>query len=196
MMIYRLATAAALVAALAAPAVAAEYNLDLNHTQAEFSVVHLGFSHVRGLVPVTAGTLVLDGSNVPTSVAATLNAAGLDTKSADRDSDLRGAEWLETAKYPTMSFVSTRIEGTNPNAFTIAGNLTMHGVTKPVTLAAKFEGRMVDARGRAHVAYSATTTVDRRDFNLNYGKTIPGGGLVAGYDVTISLSVEAVAAST
>jgi len=195
-MIYRLATAAALVAALAAPAVAAEYNLDLNHTQAEFSVVHLGFSHVRGLVPVTAGTLVLDGSNVPTSVAATLNAAGLDTKSADRDSDLRGAEWFETAKYPTMSFVSTRIEGTNPNAFTIAGNLTMHGVTKPVTLAAKFEGRMVDARGRAHVAYSATTTVDRRDFNLNYGKTIPGGGLVAGYDVTISLSVEAVAAST
>ena len=195
-MIYRLATAAALVAALAAPAVAAEYNLDLNHTQAEFSVVHLGFSHVRGLVPVTAGTLVLDGSNVPTSVAATLNAAGLDTKSADRDSDLRGAEWFETAKYPTMAFVSTRIEGTNPNAFTIAGNLTMHGVTKPVTLAAKFEGRMVDARGRAHVAYSATTTVDRRDFNLNYGKTIPGGGLVAGYDVTISLSVEAVAAST
>ena len=195
-MIYRLATAAALVAALAAPAVAAEYNLDLNHTQAEFSVVHLGFSHVRGLVPVTAGTLVLDGSNVPTSVTATLNAAGLDTKSADRDSDLRGAEWFETAKYPTMSFVSTRIEGTNPNAFTIAGNLTMHGVTKPVTLAAKFEGRMVDARGRAHVAYSATTTVDRRDFNLNYGKTIPGGGLVAGYDVTISLSVEAVAAST
>jgi polyisoprenoid-binding protein YceI len=196
MMISRLAAAAALVAALAAPAVAAEYNLDLNHTQAEFSVVHLGFSHVRGLIPVTAGTLVLDGSNVPTSVTATLNAAGLDTKSADRDSDLRGAEWFETEKYPTMSFVSTRIEGTNPQAFTIAGNLTMHGVTKPVTLAAKFEGRMVDARGRAHVAYSATTTVDRRDFNLNWGKTAPGGGLVAAYDVTISLSVEAVAASS
>jgi polyisoprenoid-binding protein YceI len=151
---------------------------------------------VRGLIPVTAGTLVLDGSNVPTSVTATLNAAGLDTKSADRDSDLRGAEWFETEKYPTMSFVSTRIEGTNPQAFTIAGNLTMHGVTKPVTLAAKFEGRMVDARGRAHVAYSATTTVDRRDFNLNWGKTAPGGGLVAAYDVTISLSVEAVAASS
>ena len=76
------------------------------------------------------------------------------------------------------------------------GNLTMHGVTKPITLAAKFEGRMVDARGRAHVAYSATTTVDRRDFNLNWGKTTPGGGLVAAYDVTISLSVEAVAASS
>jgi polyisoprenoid-binding protein YceI len=196
MMISRLAAAAALVAALTAPAVAAEYNLDLNHTQAEFSVVHLGFSHVRGLIPVSAGTLVLDGSNVPTSVTATLNAAGLDTKSADRDSDLRGAEWFETAKYPTMSFVSTRIEGTNPQAFTIAGNLTMHGVTKPVTLAAKFEGRMVDTRGRAHVAYSATTTVDRRDFNLNFGKTVPGGGLVAGYDVTISLSVEAIAASS
>ena len=195
-MISRLAAAAALVAALTAPAVAAEYNLDLNHTQAEFSVVHLGFSHVRGLIPVSAGTLVLDGSNVPTSVTATLNAAGLDTKSADRDSDLRGAEWFETEKYPTMSFVSTRIEGTNPQAFTIAGNLTMHGVTKPVTLAAKFEGRMVDARGRAHVAYSATTTVDRRDFNLNWGKTAPGGGLVAAYDVTISLSVEAVAASS
>jgi polyisoprenoid-binding protein YceI len=196
MMIHRLVATAALVAALGAPAVATEYNLDPNHTQAEFSVVHLGFSHVRGLIPVTGGTVVLEGSSVPTSITATLNAAGLDTKSADRDNDLRGSEWFETAKYPTMTFVSTRIEGTNPNAFTIAGNLTMHGVTKPVMLTAKFEGRMVDGRGRPHVAYSATATVDRRDFNLNFGKTVPGGALVAGYDVTISLSVEAIAAPT
>lgn len=193
-MIRRLAAIVPLVAMLAAPAAAADYTFDLNHTQAEFSVVHLGFSHVRGLIPVSGGTLTLGASNVPTSISATLNAAGLDTKSADRDNDLRGPDWFETAKYPTMSFVSTHIEGTNPEAFTIVGNLTMHGVTKPVTLAAKFEGRMVDGRGRAHVAYSATTTVDRRDFNLNYGKTIPGGGLVAGYDVAISLSAEVVAA--
>lgn len=194
-MVRHLAAIASLVAFFAAPAAAADYALDPNHTQAGFSVVHLGFSHVGGVIPVTSGTLVLGASNVPTSITATLNAAGLDTKSTDRDNDLRGPDWFETAKYPTITFVSTRIEGTNPEAFTIVGNLTMHGVTKPVTLAAKLEGRLVDARGRAHVAYSATTTIDRRDFNLNFGRTVPGGALVAGYDVAISLSAEAIAAS-
>ena len=146
------------------------------------------------LVLVASLVAALAAPALPLSVSATLNAAALDTKSADRDNDLRGPDWFDTAKYPTMSFVSTRIEGKGPGDFTILGNLTMHGVTKPVTLAAKFEGKMVDARGRSHVAYTATTTIDRRDFGLNFGKTVPGGALVAGFDISIRLSVEAIAA--
>ena len=191
----RLVLVASLVAALAAPAFAAEYALDPNHTQAGFSVVHLGFSHVEGFIPVTSGTLTLDEGTVPLSVTVTLNAAALDTKSADRDSDLRGPDWFDTAKFPTMSFVSTRVEGKGPEDFTIVGNLTMHGVTRPVTLAAKYEGKLVDTRGRSHVAYTATTTVARRDFGLNFGKTVPGGALVAGFEISIRLSVEAIAAA-
>jgi len=190
----RLVLVAALVAALAAPAFAADYTFDPNHTQAEFSVVHLGFSHVEGFIPVTGGTLTLGEGTTPTAVTATLNAAALDTKSADRDSELHGPEWFDTAKYPTITFASTRIEGKGPD-FTIVGNLTMHGVTKPVTLAAKYEGRMVDGRGRAHVAYTATGSFDRREFGLNWGKTVPGGALVAAFDTTIRISVEAVAAA-
>jgi polyisoprenoid-binding protein YceI len=185
----------AVAASLAAPALAADYRLDLNHTQATFSVVHLGFSHVTGVIPVSGGSLTLGSGSIPTAVTATLNVAAIDSKSSDRDGELRGPGWFDVATYPTMTFVSTKIDGTNPAAFSIVGNLTMHGVTKPVTLAASYTGKLVDGRGATHVAYSATTTIDRRDFGLNFGRTVPGGALIAGNDVTITLSVEAVASS-
>ncbi|MBD5635979.1 MAG: YceI family protein, partial [Candidatus Eremiobacteraeota bacterium] len=182
-----------LVGALVAPALATDYRLDLDHTQASFSIVHLGFSHVQGTIPVIGGSVSAGPSGIPSAVSATLNAAALDTKSSDRDNDIRGPQWFDTAKYPTMTFVSTRVEGTNPAAFTIVGNLTLHGVTKPVTLAASYGGKLVDGRGTTHLGYSATTTIDRRDYGMNFLKTVPGGALIAGNDVTISISVEAVA---
>jgi polyisoprenoid-binding protein YceI len=180
-----------MVLALSAPALAADFALDTNHTQAEFTVVHLGFSQVRGQIPLIAGTLSVGATDVPTAVTATLSAKDIDSHSADRDRDLRGADWLEVDKFPTMTFVATQITGT-PQSFTVVGNLTMHGVTKPVTLAAKEEGKMSDARGHTHIAYTATGTIDRRDWGLNWGKTTPGGSLIAGYDVTLGLNIEAV----
>jgi polyisoprenoid-binding protein YceI len=184
----------AVVSSLAAPALAADYKLDLNHTQATFSVVHLGFSHVTGAIPVSGGSLTLGSGSIPSTVTATLNVAAIDSKSNDRDGELRGPQWFDVTTYPTITFVSTKIDGTNPAAFSIVGNLTMHGVTKPVTLAASYTGKLVDGRGATHVAYTATTTVDRRDFGLNFGRTVPGGALIAGNDVTITINVEAVTA--
>ena len=90
-----------------------------------------------------------------------------------------------------MTFVSKSITG-SPQNFTIVGDLTMHGVTKPVTLTAKSIGKMTDARNRTHIGYSATTTLDRRDWGLNWGRTTPGGSLIAGNDVTLDLNVEVV----
>jgi polyisoprenoid-binding protein YceI len=184
--------AAAFVAALAAPALAADYVVDAAHTQATFTVTHLAISRVSGKVPVTAGTVSLAANDVPTAISMTLSAKDIDTQSADRDRDLRGAEWFETDKFPTMTFTAKSITGT-PQALNIAGDLTMHGVTKPVTFTAKEIGKMTDARGRTHVGYSATTTLDRRQWNLNWGRATPGGSLVAGNDVTIDLNVELVA---
>jgi len=181
----------AAVLALAAPALAADFTLDPNHTQAEFTVIHLGFSHVRGQIPLVTGTLSVGANDVPTAVSATLSAKDIDSHSADRDRDLRGADWLEVDKYPTMTFDATQITGT-PQSFTVVGNLTMHGVTKPVTLTAKEDGKMSDARGRTHIAYTATGTIDRRDWGLNWGKTTPGGSLIAANDVSLALNIEAI----
>lgn len=190
-MFQRTILTVAAVLALAAPALAADFTLDPNHTQAEFTVIHLGFSHVRGQIPLVTGTLSVGANDVPTAVSATLSAKDIDSHSADRDRDLRGADWLEVDKYPTMTFDATQITGT-PQSFTVVGNLTMHGVTKPVTLTAKEDGKMSDARGRTHIAYTATGTIDRRDWGLNWGKTTPGGSLIAANDVSLALNIEAI----
>ena len=165
--------AAALFAGLAGPASAADYAIDANHTQATFTVTHLAISRVSGKVPVTAGTVTLGATDLPTAVSVTFSAKDIDTQSADRDKDLRSDNWFDVEKFPTMTFVSKTISGT-PQAFTIVGDLTMHGVTKPVTLTAKTLGQMADARNRTHVGYTATGTLDRRDWGLNFGRTTPG----------------------
>jgi polyisoprenoid-binding protein YceI len=183
--------AAAFVAALTVPALAADYAVDAAHTQATFTVTHLAISRVSGKVPVTGGTVSLAANDVPTAISMTLSTKDIDTQSADRDRDLRGADWFETDKFPTMTFTAKSITGT-PQALSISGDLTMHGVTRPVTFTAKEIGKMTDARGRTHVGYSAATTLDRRQWNLNWGRTTPGGSLIAGNDVTIDLNVEIV----
>ncbi|HTD38634.1 MAG TPA: YceI family protein [Candidatus Limnocylindrales bacterium] len=183
--------AAAFVAALAAPALAADYAVDPNHTQATFTVTHLAISRVSGKVPVSGGTVAVGANGLPTAISVTFSAKDIDTQSADRDRDLRGSDWFEVDKYPTMTFVSKSVSGT-PQAFTVQGELTMHGVTKPVTLSAKELGKMTDARNRTHIGYNATATLDRRDWALNWGKTTPGGSLIAGNDVTIDVNVEVV----
>jgi polyisoprenoid-binding protein YceI len=183
--------AAALVAACTAPALAADYAIDANHTQATFTVTHLAISRVTGKIPLTAGTVALAESGLPTSIVATLSVKDIDTQSADRDKDLRSPDWFEVDKYPTMTFVSKSVSGT-PQAFTVIGDLTFHGVTKSVTLTGKELGKITDARGKTHVGFTAGTTIDRREWGLNWGRTTPGGELIAGYDVTVDLNVEVI----
>jgi polyisoprenoid-binding protein YceI len=190
-LLRRSIAAAALVAALAAPALAADYAVDPAHTQATFTVTHLAISRVSGKVPVTSGTVSLGANDVPSAISMTLSAKDIDTQSADRDKDLRSPDWFDVDKFPTMTFVAKSVTGT-AQALNITGDLTMHGVTKPVTFTAKEIGKMTDARGRTHVGYSASTTLDRRNWGLNWGRTTPGGSLIAGNDVTIDLNVEIV----
>jgi len=167
---------------------------DPGHSLAQFSVLHLGITHVNGSILI--GQAKIDtpsDSNVPTSIDATLPAGSIDTRNSDRDSDLRGPDWLEVNKYPTITFASTKIVPGQGGAFSVDGNLTIHGVTKPVTLAARFDGTSVDGRGRHHASYSATVTIDRRDYGLLWANTTPGGSIIAGENVDIDLEIEAVA---
>ncbi len=177
-----------LVAAVAAPATAADYQLDKAHTQAEFVATHLEFSKVRGQVPLTSGTMTVGADNLPTAAMATFDMSALDSHDANRDASLRD-KYLDTAKYPTITFVERTITGT-AKSFTMTGDLTMHGVTKPVTLTGSLDGTAT-IRGKAQVAYSATGTIDRRDFGMSFGPLLDGQ-LIVGYNVAINLEVVAV----
>ncbi|HEY6359148.1 MAG TPA: YceI family protein [Vicinamibacterales bacterium] len=167
---------------------------DPGHSIAQFSVRHLGFTKVNGSILIGQAKIVApEGSNMPTSIAATLPAASIDTRNPDRDSDLKGPDWLDVGKYPTITFVSTKVVPGDNGNFQIAGDLTIHGVTKPVTFSAHLDGTSVDGRGHHRASYSAMTTIDRRDYGLLWANTTPGGSIIAGNDVEIDLEIEAVA---
>jgi len=189
-----LALGGAFVCALATGALADTLVGDPNHTGAEFVVTHLAISHVHGTIPVTTWSATTGSGDLPTTLSATLDARAIDSKSADRDSDLRGSDWLDVAKYPTITFKSTSVAPGANGTFKLTGDLTLHGVTKPVTLDGKVEGSLVDSHGRRHIGYSATTTIDRREFGLLWGQATPAGVLVAGNDVTINLNAEGIVA--
>ncbi len=179
---------ALLLASLSVPVSAAEFVLDKPHTQAEFVVTHLALSRVHGQIPLVSGTATIGANNLPTAVNATFDVAALGTQNDNRDADLRD-HYFEVAKYPTMTFVERGVQGTAA-AFKMTGDLTIHGVTKSVTLTAKVDGSSI-VKGKKHVAFSGTTTVDRRDFGMTFGPLLDGA-LIAGDEVTINFETDAI----
>lgn len=177
-----------LSSALAAPASAAGYVLDRVHTQAEFVVTHLALSKVHGQIPLVSGTATIGPNDLPTGIAATFDAAGLKTNDEHRDASLR-KDYLETDKYPTITFVERSATGT-PSSFKLVGDLTIHGVTRPVTLDAQVDGTAV-VNGKRHVAYTATGHIDRRDFGINFAAML-NNALMAGDDVTLNIETDLV----
>ncbi len=190
----RFAVLTALAVTLAcAPALAETYVGDTVHTTAEFSVTHFGLSRVKGLIPVKSATVVTAaGKDIPSSVEATLDTTGFDTRNDRRDSELKGDKWLDAAKYPTIDFKSTSVTPAADGTFNINGNLTIHGTTKPVVLSGHLEGKGKDARGNDRVAYTAAVKFDRRDFGIaNQAGT--AAALVVGNEITISIEFEGAA---
>lgn len=181
------AAALLLASAVAAPAAESTFHADPVHSSATFTATHLMVSHVSGTIPIKDASIALpDGSNIPTSVHADLDPSGVDTHNSDRDSDLRSPHFFETATYPQMNFVSTKITQTDATHFTIDGTLTMHGQSKPVTLTAQYLGRMEDQRHRVHVGYTAKTTIDRTQWGMTYGNPF------ASNSIDLEIDVEAV----
>ena len=186
---FKILAVAAFGVLLAAPprVPAAELTGDGAHTTAVFSVKHLTLTTINGSIAVSKATIDVAPDDALSSASATLDLTTIDTKFGQRDDDLKSDHWFDVAKYPTMTFKSTKITG-DKSSMTIAGDLTFHGITKPATLAAKFEGKVKDGRGRTHVGYSATTTLDRTQWNL--GTNFPPA--IVGNDVTVTLELEAV----
>lgn len=168
------------------------YALDQSHTTVEFVVRHLMITKVRGRFTTFDGRIeVAPGSDLPIALSASIDAGSIDTREDQRDAHLRSADFFEVEKYPTLTFESTRIDGT-PDDFTIDGRLTIHGITRDVSLAANFEGRTNDPWGGVRVGYSAHTTINRKDFGLTWNAALETGGVVVGDEVRIELNVEAI----
>jgi polyisoprenoid-binding protein YceI len=178
---------AALALALGLTTVAAEaapYTFDAPHTTAAFTATHLAIIKVHGAVPFVSGTIDLGPNDMPTAGTATFDISKIDSGDPNRDNSLR-TQYLETAKYPTMTFVIRKATGT-PQAFDLTGDLTLHGVTKPVTLKAAMVGATT-LKGKREVGFTATTTIDRRDFDINFGTGITNGPLSVGTDIVIDI---------
>jgi polyisoprenoid-binding protein YceI len=186
----------ALVLVIAAPLAASAdtWQIDPVHTTVEFTVRHMMISNVRGQFTKVAGTITANG-NDPASVRieATIDTSSIDTRSADRDADLKSANFLDVAKYPTMTFKSRKIEPAGTGAWKIVGDLTLHGVTKEVTLDVQGPTPPIkDPWGNTRAGASATTKISRKDFGLTWNKLLEAGGAVVGDEVAVSIDVEAV----
>jgi polyisoprenoid-binding protein YceI len=147
------------------------YKLDGAHTASSFTVKHLLISTVRGEFTRTQGEVTIDPADVTRStVAATIDAASVNTREEKRDGHLRSPEFFDAAKYPTISFKSTKVEKAGEGKLKVMGDLTMHGVTKPVVLDVTGPTAEVkDPTGLARRGLSATTTFNRKDFGVSYG---------------------------
>lgn len=172
----------------------AVYALDPAHTTVEFVVRHLMITKVRGRFTAFDGQIeVPSGSDLPASITATIDASSIDTREEQRDAHLRSADFFDVAIFPHITFESTAIRGTADD-FEIEGKLTIHGITRDVTLSGSFEGRVTDPWGGLRVGYAAHGTVNRKDFGLAWNAALETGGVVVGDEVRIELNVEAVLA--
>ncbi len=190
----RLAALLAL-APLAALAETATWNIDPAHTQSMFTVRHMVISSVKGEFEKTTGTVLLDEKDITrSSVEATIDAASINTRVANRDNDLRSPNFFDVAKYPTITFKSTKVEKAGQGKLKVTGNLTLHGVTRPVVLDVEGPTAPIkDPGGHTRRGLSATTTINRKDFGLQYNKMIEAGPVV-GDEIKIDIEAELVAA--
>jgi polyisoprenoid-binding protein YceI len=180
-------TVTGLVAILTAHAFAATstWQIDPAHANAQFTVRHLGISNVQGEFTKISGTIELDDTDISkSSVNATIDVASVDTRVQKRDDDLRSPNFFDAAKFPTMTFQSTKIWSTGDGTAKMTGNLTIKGVTKEVTLDVTGPTPPIKAMGGTRRGVSATTKINRQDFGVSAD---PG---VVGNDITIMLDLE------
>jgi polyisoprenoid-binding protein YceI len=192
----RLALAAGVAAVLSLPAAAANSNwqIDPQHSSAQFSVRHLAISTVRGAFSKVTGTVALDDKDITKStVDVTIDVTTVDTREPDRDKDLRSDRFFDVAHYPSMTFKSKKVEQVTPGKLKVTGDLTIRGTTKEVVLDVDGPTAPIkDPWGNQRAAALATTKVNRQDFGVKWNATLDNGGVVVSDDVSITIDVELV----
>src|SRR4029453_10800443 len=171
--------------------VAGTYTIDPGHSDVAFSVRHLMVSKVRGHFTRFQGELTLTPDPLASSVTATIEVASIDTNNPQRDDDLRSANFFQIDQYPTMTFGSVGIRH-GEDGFDVDGELTLHGGTRPVTLALDVNGFTRDPYGGTRAGFSATTELNRGDFGISTNIPMDGGGVVIGDRIRVFLDLQAI----
>ncbi len=180
------------MATLAVPTAVTTWTIDPVHSVAEFKVRHMMISNVKGQFTGVSGTLTLDEADITRSrIEATIDAASVNTRDAQRDTHLKSADFFDVEKFPVLAFTSTRVVRIDEGALEVEGDLTIHGVSRPVVFAV--EGPTPPAKdpwGNTRIGVSATTKINRKDFGLTWNAALETGGILVGEDVTITLDAQ------
>ena len=170
------------------------WEIDSAHSGAHFSVRHLMIATVRGEFRKVAGTINMDEKDISkSSVEAVIDATTIDTREERRDNHLKSADFFDVAKFPTITFKSRSVTRQGEGKFKVAGDLTLHGVTKPVILDVEgLTNQVKDQRGNIKTGAAVTTKINRSDFGLTWNQVLEAGVIAVGYEVKISLDLELV----
>jgi polyisoprenoid-binding protein YceI len=168
------------------------FSLDPAHSRVGFSVRHLMVSKVRGHFGEVTGEIVVGEDPTQSSVSATIQAASITTGQEQRDGHLQTSDFLEVEKFPTLEYRSTGVTKVDGNEFTLAGELTIKGITKPVVMKVEFEGATRSPYGKDVFGFSATTEIDREDWGITYNMALEAGGVMVSKNVKIEIEGEAV----
>lgn len=171
---------------------AGTYQIDQDHSQVAFQIRHL-VSKVKGHFTEFEGTFSIDDKKIANSkFSAKIKVARINTNNEKRDNHLKGPDFFDVDQFPIITFESTKVSGSSKNMM-IEGNLTMHGVTRPVTLKTKNNGTATDPWGNERIGLTATGKINRKDFGINWNKALDKGGVMLGEEVDIELEIEGIA---
>lgn len=170
---------------------AGTWEIDPVHSELAFVIRHMMVSKVRGRFDRFTGTITTNSDPLKSSAVARIELESINTNNRQRDEHIGTADFFDVEHHPTMTFTSTRVTG-RPSDFTVAGELTLRGVTRPIELEGELNGISADPYGGTRIGFSARGELNRHDFGVSYNGPIPGGGAVLGDRVTIEIEVEAV----
>ena len=181
-----------MTAATSAPGTVTTWNIDPAHSAAEFKVRHMMIANVKGKFTSLSGVLKLDESDYRNSaVEASIPASSLTTGDDQRDGHLKSADFLDVERFPTLTFKSTGIDLAGGPDYTVAGELTVHGVTKTVTLSVEDVSEPAkDPWGNQRIGLTGSTKINRKDFGLTWNSALESGGVLVGEEVAITLDVQ------
>jgi polyisoprenoid-binding protein YceI len=171
--------------------IAGTWNVDPVHSEVSFVVRHMMVSKVRGRFDTFSGTITTADDPLQSTVTATVDLSSVNTGAPDRDNHIRSADFFHVEQHPTMTFQSTGVRQDGDD-FLLDGDITLRGITKPVTFKLEVNGFGPDAYGGTRAGFSATTEINRSDFGVSYNGPIPGGGVAVSEKVTIHLEIEGV----
>ena len=173
---------------------AKDYKIDPDHSSVGFSVKHLVISKTKGKFNEFEGTFSYDPKNSKTwKTEVAINVESIDTENKKRDDHLRSEDFFDAGKFPKITFMSKKVTHVSGKKAKVQGDLTIRGVTKPVTLDVTRNGEMTDPWGNERAGFSAVTKINRKDFGMTWNKALETGGVLVGDDIEIMIEVEGIA---